>query len=68
MREGKYSQEAGIGKEVWPRADPLARAGGEGARDREPVMALRRDAPKLAASFPGKAHSFSAKGGRDVWP
>ena len=23
---------------------------------------------KLAASFPGKAHSFSAKGGRDVWP
>lgn len=23
---------------------------------------------KLAASFSGKAHSFSAKGGRDVWP
>ena len=36
----------------------------EGTRSRP-----RSETPqKLAASFSGKAHSFSAKGGRDVWP
>lgn len=52
MREEKWGQEAGIGNEAWPWADPLARAGGEGIRDREPCHALLRDTPEARCLFP----------------
>ena len=52
--------EHGHGRTPWPGLEGKE----EGTRS-----CPRSETPqKLAASFPRKAHSFSAKGGRDVWP